>query len=98
MSFFLAFLQKIGQPGPNRLNVLDLIHGTGDPRIRGKRLVLLVQFGNGYRAVEPTRADDLHAIRVDFNLNASNARIVSVGYCVVDGLGDQISLFSISLR
>ena len=38
--------------------------------------------------MEMSGANDLHAIRVDLNLNAADARIVSVGNCVVHGLGD----------
>ena len=52
------------------------------------RFVLHVKIRDADCTMKPSRANDLHAIRVDLNLDAADARIVSVGNCVVHGLGD----------
>lgn len=84
----LAHIQKVCQSSPHCLNVLDLVHGSGYSWIDCMRFVFLVKIRDADRTMEASGADDLDAIRIDLNLDAADARIVSVGNCVVHGLGD----------
>jgi hypothetical protein len=52
------------------------------------RFVFLVKIRDADRTMEASGADDLDAVRIDLNLDAADARIVSMGNCVVHGLGD----------